>query len=233
MAIPAVVAAYGQKDNILKTIFYVFVGIAVLYFLWKLFKAIQKLGTLDDAIKEAVGEFVEDAKEGLSNITKPVTPQDTARVITERAQKNPDKPVYVEKIIYDSLKEQGIELPANVKPTVSVPKNKYLEEYEKQKPTVGTYTGVGGLGAWRTALEKTKEEYGKESTIQKAVPRYVPPKEYKDIEAARWEARARKYEEIQKKEEQKKELEIQKRIQPRPVIGGQRVLPINLPLKAI
>lgn len=176
MALPAIaLGAYKEKESILKTIAYVFVGIAVLYFLWKVFKAFQKVGDIGKAIREGVEEGIGELKE--YGITKPVTPDDTAQVVTERASKNKNEPYLIPEPTYKALKE----LPENVKP--------YVPDYskaEKKTSTIGSK-----LGLWTPQREKQ---------IHKAVPRYIDEEEYKDIQAKRWEAIAKKYAEIAKKE---------------------------------
>ena len=193
VAVPTVImGAYKERESIFKTIIYVLAFAMLIYLLWKIFKAFEKLGKLDDAIKEGISDFVNGLKEGVEEvkkygITKPVTPSETAEIITKRASKEPDKPYYVEKSIYDALKEQGHELPENVKPKVNVPKSKYYEE-EKKEPVIGSYTGIGDLGAYKRALEKTREEEKKKEEVK---PKTI--KEHMELEGKRWEAKADYY----------------------------------------
>ena len=75
VAIPgAVVMAYKERESIFKTVVYVFVGIAVLYLLYKIFKAFEKLGKVDDAIKEGVGEFTNKVKETVEKVKEELKP---------------------------------------------------------------------------------------------------------------------------------------------------------------
>ena len=181
VAVPTVImGAYKERENIFKTVVYLLAFSMLIYLLWKIFKAFQSLGKLDDAIKKGI----EEAIEGLKNITKPVTPKDTAKKITEEASKEPNKPYYVEKTIYDELTKQGYKLPENVKPTTSVPKSKYYEEEKKRADTIGSWTGIGDLGAYKRAIERTKEE-------EKVKPKTV--EEHMELEGKRWEAKADYY----------------------------------------
>ena len=189
MAVPAVIA-FKEKDDIMKFVVYAIAGIAILYLLYKLFGMFRE-----------IGEKLEEGKDKLSNaleagipplglyetIAKPVTPADTAKVITEHASKNPDKPYLVEKSIYDALKEQGYKLPSNVKPYS-------LEESMKESPVkVERKTSTIGskLGLWDS--KKESSESGK------VVPRYITQKEYQDIQAKRWEAIAKYYQNQEKR----------------------------------
>lgn len=159
VAVPAI-TAYKERENIFRTIVYILAFAMVIYLLWKIFKAFQKLGKLDDAIKEAfkgLGESIGEIKQ--YGMTKPLTSSDTAEIITKRASKEPEKPYYVEKSIYDALKEQDYKLPENVKPTINVPKT--VEKYEQRSP-IGSWTGIGSIGAYRRAIE---EERAKEQKI--------------------------------------------------------------------
>jgi len=160
MATPVVLGtAYKERENIFRTIVYVLAFMMLIYLLWKIFKAFQKLGKLDDAIKEAfkgLGESIGEIKQ--YGMTKPLTPSNTAEIITKRASKEPEKPYYVEKTIYDALKEQGYKLPENVKPVINVPKTETVEKYEQR--TIGSWTGIGSIGAYKRAIEeeRAKEE---------------------------------------------------------------------------
>ena len=210
MAVPAVIA-WKEKDNIIKLITYAFVGVAVLYTLYKLFGAFRSLG-------ERLDKMVEGVKEGLRELgqyglAKPITPQDTADIINKRASKNPNEPYLVEKSIYEGLKEQGKELPANVKPYD-------LEESMKKSPikTERKTSTVGSkLGLWTPKEEEKKP---------RVIPRYVSNEEYTKIQAKRWEALAKYYptKPIQKQEPVKKV--------PLPP-DTRRILPIRTPIHAL
>ncbi|WP_048151251.1 hypothetical protein [Palaeococcus ferrophilus] len=149
MAVPAFAMAYKEKDDIIRLIAYAFVGIAVLYMLYKLFGAFRSLG-------EKIEKTLQGVKEGLNEVaeygvTKPVTPEDTKAIIEKRASKEPEKPYLVEKSIYEGLKEQGKELPKNVKPYSlkgSIEKAPIKTE-RKTTPAIGSK-----LGLWTTKKEE-------------------------------------------------------------------------------
>jgi len=207
MALPAVMMAYKERGNILQLIFYAFVGIAVLYLLWKIFKAFKKLGKVDDAVKEAfnnlkkgidnlnegIKESVEEIKE--YGVTKPLTPKDTLEILEKRASKNPDKPYYVEESIYKAMleeaKREGKSLPKNVIKVISVPTNK---EYKKAMTESGRqyFDSKFGLdfGEYRRALEETKKEETKQVGLKEGSKAW---KKQVNIEASRWNAMAKYY----------------------------------------
>ncbi|MBC7332829.1 MAG: hypothetical protein H5T91_10475, partial [Synergistetes bacterium] len=238
MALPVVLAtAYKERENIFKTIVYVLAFMMLIYLLWKIFKAFEKIEKLDDAIKEGINEAIE----GLKGITKPVTPKDTAEKITKEATKEPDKPYYVEKTIYDALKEQGYKLPENVKPTITVPKTETVEKYE-QRPTIGSWTGIGGIGAYRRAIEeerakeeqkitpmteKERVEYLGEYYTKMAIKNLEDSMYYKII----WiDAKGLRHERIMKGADIKK-LRVSKVISITPMPSTYRPTPIPIPTK--
>lgn len=244
MAIPVALAtAYKERENIFRTIVYILAFAMVIYLLWKIFKAFQKLGKLDDAIKEAfkgLGESIGEIKQ--YGMTKPLTPGDTAEIITKRASKKPEKPYYVEKSIYDALKEQGYKLPENVKPVINVPKTETVEKYE-QRPTIGSWTGIGSIGAYRRAIE---EERAKEQKITPMTEKerveylgdYYTKMAIKNIESSRYykiiwiDSKGLRQERIMKGADIKKLRGVSKVISITPMPSTYRPTPLSLPKPA-
>lgn len=169
MALPAVIMAYKEKGNVAKLVVYGIAGIAVVYFGYKVYKQIKKFGASLGAVVEGVKEGIEEIKQ--YGMTRPLTPKDTAEIITKRASKEPDKPYLVDETIYNALKEQGYSLPKNVKP--------YKPDYskvERDQSIIGTK-----LGLWMPKKEKKE--------AKRVKPTYKTNKEIMAIEGKRWQAR--------------------------------------------
>ncbi|WP_297091954.1 hypothetical protein [Thermococcus sp.] len=204
MAAPVMIAAgaYKNRDLIIKVI----AGAAVLYVGYKVYKKVKELGAGAEAVAEGIKDAIEGvkkavqgAKEGAAEIkkygwTKPLTSDDTAEIIRKRASKNPNKPYLIPESTYKALKEQGKELPKNVKP--------YKPDYPspKEKSVVGSRLGLGHL----------KPE------PKKAEPRNISMEEYKNIQAKRWEAVAKYYRKRAEEEQARKRLK-EKVLRPLPI----------------
>ncbi len=228
MAIPVGLAtAYKERENIFRTIVYILAFAMVIYLLWKIFKAFEKFGRIDDAIKDAFSDLKKGLSEGIEEImqygmTKPLTPSDTAEIITKRASKEPDKPYYVEESIYHALKEQGYELPKNVKPIINVPKTETVEKYE-QRQTIGSWTGIGSIGAYKRAIEEERANYTKMAIANLEDSRY-----YKII----WiDSKGLRHERIMKGADIKKLRGISKVISITPMPRTYKPTPIPIPTK--
>lgn len=202
MVAPAMaLAAYKEKDNLFKVIIYAFLAIAVLYFLYKVFKGFEGL-------KNAFNKLFGGLKEGINEIkkyglTKQITPKETAEITSERAQEKPDKPYLVEKNTYESLKKQGYKLPSNVKPySLKESMKESKVKVEREQPTIGTK-----LGLWTPKKEEKQEEEKKE-VKQEVKPTYKTNEQIMSIEGERWQARAEKF--LKTHKEQPKYALVQK-----------------------
>ena len=196
MALPAVMMAYKERDNALKLIVYAFVGIAVIYFLWKIFKAFEKLGKVDDAVKEVVNEVKQKVGEHIT----------TSSEYHERIKKEKEEiPAKVEELAkkYNLSKKEKEEL-----------KESMLREAETKEQMPYFYAYHGGAVDYKKTLEKEREKQKRILEKKKEVkPTYKTIKEHMELEGKRWQARADYYKKQQAQEEQKKEQAIKEEIE--------------------
>lgn len=181
MALPAVVMAYKERDNAFKLIVYAFVGIAVIYFLWKIFKALKKLGKIDDAVKEAVNDVKQKINDVKQKIDEHIT---TSSEYYERIRKEKEEiPKKVEELAkkYNLSDEEKEKL-----------KESMLREVETKEQIVFFHAYHGGAVDYKKTLEKEREKQ-KRILKKKVKPTYKTNKELAKIYGKRWQAIARYY----------------------------------------
>jgi len=176
MALPAVMMAYKEKDNIAKLVVYVFVGIAVLYLLYKIFKVLQKFEKAKDAVKHAVSGIKQKIDDHIT----------TSSEYYERIRKEKEEiPAKVEKLAkeYNLSKKEKEEL-----------KESMLREVETKEQIPFFYSYHGGAVDYRETLKKEREK--QKRILKKKVGLKEGSRAWKkqvDIEAKRWNAIADYY----------------------------------------
>ncbi|WP_056934845.1 hypothetical protein [Thermococcus barophilus] len=161
MALPAVVMAYKEKDSLIKLIVYAFVGIAVIYFLWKIYKTIKNPGEsiggyVKSRIKDSWNKFVEEFKENPVNAVVNALKKNVVTAPT----------VYAGEYGYELGKKLAKEHPETAKALAS-----------GILPPLGFYAQVKDfIRKWREKRNRVK-------------PTYKTNKEIMAIEGKRWEAR--------------------------------------------
>jgi len=188
VAIPgAVVMAYKERESIFKTIIYVLAFSMLIYILWKIFKAFEKLGKVDDAIKDAISEVKENAERIMNDVKQKIDERiTTTSEYHERIKKEKEEiPAKVEELAkkYNLSNEEKERL-----------KESMLREVEIKEQQPYFYAYHGGAVDYKKMLEKEREKQKKILEKKKEVkPTYKTVKEHMELEGKRWEAKADYY----------------------------------------